>query len=408
MLLPAGQAMLSRLAFDSLSAVILGLTALFGAMAPAPALLTVRLGGSGQPRRQLPAHGMCAPCCELVHEHWRVHGSRTVEAPPKRPAVACLGGGRQTYTMHGVMPHAASPCLASLWPCPPLPLRPRVPAPLAAGAYAPVLLSRRDRRAGGSGRSLTFVLLNMFSAGVMVSAGFCHLLGEALKVMPRGMQFPLAPFLCGAGYILTLVMDKIAHTASGGGRSSGGGPHAAASDSSDKHGAPGECCVAVLAGAQEGSRQGGCLLVLGRKPVGAALAPDFFLDGALPWQWLCWVWPAGCLPRPSPDAPPPSSMVGCPPPAAPHRRGPGREGGVHGGQRRCRAPAQRHQHHQQQQRACWAGPPITQGPGSSSSSGRDTPGQRPVEQPADRQRGARGRRAHQGWRGQQSGPAPKQ
>eukprot|EP00887_Chlorella_sp_A99_P008196 scaffold12.g8196.t1 len=111
------------------------------------------------------------------------------------------------------------------------------------GAYTPVFLSARDRRAGGSGRSLTFVLLNMFSAGVMVSAGFCHLLGEAVKLMPQHHQFPLATFLCGTGFLLTLVADKIAHSASGGHHGHGngnGGEH--------KH-AGGECCaVNVLAG----------------------------------------------------------------------------------------------------------------------------------------------------------------
>lgn len=83
------------------------------------------------------------------------------------------------------------------------------------GAYAPAYLARRDKLAGGSGRSLAYVLGNMLSAGVMVSAGFCHLLGEALKQMPK-MQFPLAPFLCGTGYLFTLVADRIAASAHGG------------------------------------------------------------------------------------------------------------------------------------------------------------------------------------------------
>lgn len=85
----------------------------------------------------------------------------------------------------------------------------------ALGAYAPVLLSRRDRALGGNGRSLAYVLGNLFSAGVMVSAGLCHLLGEALRSMPPTMLFPLAPFLCGAGYMLTLVADRVAAHASG-------------------------------------------------------------------------------------------------------------------------------------------------------------------------------------------------
>jgi hypothetical protein len=64
---------------------------------------------------------------------------------------------------------------------------PRIPLVLSrpAGAYIPAYLARRDRLAGGTGRSFTYVLGNMLSAGVMVSAGFCHLLGEALKQMPH-------------------------------------------------------------------------------------------------------------------------------------------------------------------------------------------------------------------------------
>lgn len=39
------------------------------------------------------------------------------------------------------------------------------PADPAAGAYTPAYLSRRDKLSGGSGRSLTYVLGNMLSAG---------------------------------------------------------------------------------------------------------------------------------------------------------------------------------------------------------------------------------------------------
>ncbi len=152
-------------------------------------------------------------------------------------------------------------------------------APICAGAYVPVYLARMDKLKGGTGRSLVYVLGNMFSAGgdlqrlvvvvvlaplfcwkqhitahilcaskfniitrrclclpvferdhcalqltkhlpvnllraVMVSAGFCHLLGEALKQMPK-MFFPLAPFLCGLGYLLTLVADKVVSSTAG-------------------------------------------------------------------------------------------------------------------------------------------------------------------------------------------------
>ena len=63
---------------------------------------------------------------------------------------------------------------------------------------------------------------NMFSAGVMVSAGLCHLLGEAIRDMNRiqneeggkkeyaSHAFPWATFLCGCGLLITLCADKFA------------------------------------------------------------------------------------------------------------------------------------------------------------------------------------------------------
>ena len=71
-------------------------------------------------------------------------------------------------------------------------------------------------------RSLAFVIGNMFSAGVMVSAGLCHLLGEAIRDMNRiqneeggkkeyaSHAFPWATFLCGCGLLITLCADKLA------------------------------------------------------------------------------------------------------------------------------------------------------------------------------------------------------
>ena len=44
----------------------------------------------------------------------------------------------------------------------------------------------------------------------MVSAGFVHLLGAAIADLNPNAVFPIAPFLCGLGFILTLVAD---HTA---------------------------------------------------------------------------------------------------------------------------------------------------------------------------------------------------
>jgi zinc transporter 1/2/3 len=44
----------------------------------------------------------------------------------------------------------------------------------------------------------------------MVSAGFVHLLGTAIKELDPMNRFPLAPFLCGLGFLVTLVADHIA------------------------------------------------------------------------------------------------------------------------------------------------------------------------------------------------------
>lgn len=103
----------------------------------------------------------------------------------------------------------------------------------------------------------------------MVSAGFCHLLGEAVQQM-KGikMRFPLATFLCGLGYLFTLVADKIAAHTHGGGHGCGGG-HALA-----KLPAADSCCaVEVLAGGWMAGRrlQGGS--VAGQTACAAARRP---------------------------------------------------------------------------------------------------------------------------------------
>lgn len=48
----------------------------------------------------------------------------------------------------------------------------------------------------------------------MVSAGFVHLLGTAIKELNPHLKFPLAPFLCGLGFLVTLVADHIAEVLS--------------------------------------------------------------------------------------------------------------------------------------------------------------------------------------------------
>ncbi len=49
---------------------------------------------------------------------------------------------------------------------------------------------------------------------VMVSAGFVHLLGQAIKELNPHDRFPLAPFLCGLGFLVTLVADHVAEVLS--------------------------------------------------------------------------------------------------------------------------------------------------------------------------------------------------
>ena len=44
----------------------------------------------------------------------------------------------------------------------------------------------------------------------MISAGFVHLLGTAIKELDPMKRFPLAPFLCGLGFLVTLVADQVA------------------------------------------------------------------------------------------------------------------------------------------------------------------------------------------------------
>lgn len=130
-----------------------------------------------------------------------------------------------------------------------------------AGACAPLYLAGYNmifRSPGGadvasqrpafhaqSKRSVAFVIGNLFSAGVMVSAGLCHLLGEAIRDMNRiqldrrileaeqaggdaqttlenltsstfAHEFPWATFLCGCGLLVTLVADKFATVMSSG------------------------------------------------------------------------------------------------------------------------------------------------------------------------------------------------
>ncbi len=49
----------------------------------------------------------------------------------------------------------------------------------------------------------------------MISAGFCHLLGDAIVALTQSFTYPLAPFLCACGFMSTLIADQIVEAASG-------------------------------------------------------------------------------------------------------------------------------------------------------------------------------------------------
>lgn len=48
---------------------------------------------------------------------------------------------------------------------------------------------------------------------VMISAGFCHLLGDAIEQLTRSYKYPLAPFLCACGFMSTLIADQVVEAA---------------------------------------------------------------------------------------------------------------------------------------------------------------------------------------------------
>ncbi|KAG2429027.1 hypothetical protein HXX76_011269 [Chlamydomonas incerta] len=54
----------------------------------------------------------------------------------------------------------------------------------------------------------------MLSAGVMLSAGFCHLLADAHRHLLFVGRFPLANFLAACGYIITLLADQVVQVVS--------------------------------------------------------------------------------------------------------------------------------------------------------------------------------------------------
>ncbi|GIL75124.1 hypothetical protein Vretimale_7809 [Volvox reticuliferus] len=76
------------------------------------------------------------------------------------------------------------------------------------GAWLPKYLCSHGTHVSSS-KSLAFHLGNMLSAGVMLSAGFCHLLADAHRSLLFLGRFPISNFLAATGYIITLLADQV-------------------------------------------------------------------------------------------------------------------------------------------------------------------------------------------------------
>ncbi|GLI62140.1 hypothetical protein VaNZ11_004710 [Volvox africanus] len=76
------------------------------------------------------------------------------------------------------------------------------------GAWLPKYLCSHGTHLSSS-KSLAFHLGNMLSAGVMLSAGFCHLLADAHRSLLFLGRFPISNFLAATGYIITLLADQV-------------------------------------------------------------------------------------------------------------------------------------------------------------------------------------------------------
>ncbi|KAF8056124.1 zntD [Scenedesmus sp. PABB004] len=88
-------------------------------------------------------------------------------------------------------------------------LRPRLRRACPTGAYLPRFLASRGGQQAGTATSLAFHLGNMLSGGVMLSAGFCHLLADSLRQLAFIGRFPIATFLAACGYLITLLADQV-------------------------------------------------------------------------------------------------------------------------------------------------------------------------------------------------------
>ncbi|KAF5840703.1 hypothetical protein DUNSADRAFT_15798, partial [Dunaliella salina] len=82
------------------------------------------------------------------------------------------------------------------------------------GAWLPRYLAQRGTNSPLPGynsntSSKLYHLGNCLSGGVMLSAGFCHLLADALPSLGFVGRFPLATFLAALGMLLTLSADQV-------------------------------------------------------------------------------------------------------------------------------------------------------------------------------------------------------
>ena len=68
-----------------------------------------------------------------------------------------------------------------------------------------------DRHSRSTKSTVFLNYANSFSGGVMLSAGFVHLLGESSETL-RSMEYeyPFAELFCGIGYLLTLLAETVA------------------------------------------------------------------------------------------------------------------------------------------------------------------------------------------------------
>eukprot|EP00201_Polytomella_parva_P015717 CAMPEP_0175060590 /NCGR_PEP_ID=MMETSP0052_2-20121109/13103_1 /TAXON_ID=51329 ORGANISM="Polytomella parva, Strain SAG 63-3" /NCGR_SAMPLE_ID=MMETSP0052_2 /ASSEMBLY_ACC=CAM_ASM_000194 /LENGTH=163 /DNA_ID=CAMNT_0016326329 /DNA_START=14 /DNA_END=501 /DNA_ORIENTATION=+ len=80
------------------------------------------------------------------------------------------------------------------------------------GAYLPrYFVTRRGNAELRARMSRYFHVGNCLSAGVMLSAAFCHLLPDAQKELLFLGSFPITNFLAAVGFILTLAADQLVH-----------------------------------------------------------------------------------------------------------------------------------------------------------------------------------------------------